>query len=136
MNKIIIAAIAAIVSTSAQAQSLGVADLPSILAASNNEIRFDRDFKDKSFSGGLTFDNVDRSWSANGYNVKFRSPHSKIFNDVWCAVPDDDVRIQNIVADLKKGEAIAVTGVIDKVGGFGSDMLRLEQCKFTRMRIQ
>ena len=99
------------ITVSAPAQvsvSYGVSDLSHIVADSRgNELRFNRDFKGRSFDGVLAFRSVEAAlFSSTRYRVGF----GKIMDGVDCSVTDK-ATLDRII-DWQSGRPVRVNGII------------------------
>jgi hypothetical protein len=97
-------------------------DLPSIVDASrNNSLRFDRDYRNRPFSGTLHFRAVKSS--LNGYMI--------YFNEAFCSTKSKIV--VDPMIDWQTGKFVFVTGIIRdimRVPILGSLMM-LDDCTFS-----
>jgi hypothetical protein len=96
-------------------------DIPRIVETSrDNEIRFNRDYKGKTFSGVLPFYSATEKVIGSGYLVQFGETSS----GVYCFISDK--RILDRVIDWNKGKLVRVSGTI-RTTMFGS--IALETCE-------
>jgi hypothetical protein len=110
-----LAAVALAVSDPARAQvsasaTYGVSDLSHIVADSRgNELRFNRDFKDRTFDGVVAFKSVAAAslFSSTKYRVSF----GEIRNGVDCTV-SDKATLDRII-DWQNGRPVHVKGTIN-----------------------
>jgi hypothetical protein len=98
------------VSASATPSVYGVSDLSHIVADSRgNELRFNRDFKDRTFDGVVAFKSVATAslFSSTKYRVSF----GEIRNGVDCTV-SDKATLDRII-DWQNGRPVHVKGTIN-----------------------
>ena len=90
----------------AMAQSFGANDVTRIVDASqNNEMKFSRDYKGKTFSASLRFEGASTElFSKTKYQVNFE-------DGVYCSGFKDEA-VLGAMADWSKGQHVAVTGTI------------------------
>jgi hypothetical protein len=123
MKKLLLAgvAIATLVSL-AHAAEYGPDDIGrAIETGKQNEIRFTRDFANRTIGFVWTFDHATSSFGG-GYNVEFGN--GGMFGNVICEVSEQSTL--NRVVEWNKGQRASVTGIIDRAS-FGD--LYLRNCK-------
>jgi hypothetical protein len=82
----------------------------------DNEVRFNRDYKNKVFSDVLTFKSVNERTFTSGYQVQF--------SGAYCFIDRHDAAAQRLI-EWNKGHSARVTGVI-RTTMFGD--VALENC--------
>jgi hypothetical protein len=129
MKTFLLAAVAAFtLAAGAQAQPLGLTDLPDIKATATNDIKFGRTFAHKHFSASVTFSDAGVAPSTprgDGYLVSFNS--SGVRSDLVCFVRSSDKQTLDLVADLKQGDPVALTGTLHHLS---ASFVYLTECEF------
>ena len=120
-----------LVAGAANAQTLNSSDITAVADASrNNEIRFNRDYRGKTFSDLMIFNSADENiFAAGSYWLRFQSGKSaSLFGGgVTCRTSDQSVL--NEVADWNKGQQVLVTGTV-RTTQMG--IVHIDDCKFVK----
>ena len=116
MKKLVLVATALALSTSVHAQTFNMSNASAIVDDSrHNEMRFDRNYKDKPFSDVLTFKSLSKGWFGK-WHVEFRG--------AYCFVDED---VAKGMVDWPNGRRMRVSGTIDTTM-FGD--ISLDNCTF------
>lgn len=113
--------------TASIAADLGADDIAKIKQTyKDNEARFKRDYKGKTFEAELPFVAAKENMFTEGkYTLGFGS--GSIFDDVSCET--SDTATVNVVIDWNKGDTIVVSGVVDDSL---MTTIKLVNCKFVK----